>query len=152
MPTVSREDPYGAFNFRVEIGGVSEDGTTPSGSFSEVSGLEVEIGVIEYRNGSEDITPRKLPGLVKYSNLQLKRGVTGDVTFWRWIADAIRGRVQRSSMAIVLMDEERNDVMRWRFSRAWPVKYTGPEFNAANNEVAIETLEIAHEGMWIDDD
>ncbi len=150
MAPVKSDDPYGAYNFQITVNGVSEDGSAVSGSFSEVSGLEVSIDPIEYRNGSEDITPRKLPGLKKFSNIILKRGITGDIVFWNWILEAMNGKVRRASGSIVLLDENRQEVMRWKFTRGWPCKYTGPGLNAANNEIAMETLEICHEGLEID--
>jgi phage tail-like protein len=116
----------------------------------EVSGLGVEIPPIEYRSGAEAITVRKIPGLKKYTNLTLKWGVTGDVTFWNWVVDGMNGLVQRAPAAVVLLDENRQEVMRWNFRRAWPCKYTGPGLNAKNNEIAMETLEVCHEGMLVD--
>jgi phage tail-like protein len=150
MPLVFRDDPYACYNFEVTVTGISNDGTAVKGSFSEVSGLEAEIGVIEYRNGSEDITVRKLPGLKKFTNIILKRGIVGDLNFWNWMVAGLDGLIQRANMSIVLLDEERNPVMQWNFTRAWPCKWTGPVLNAKGNEVAIETLEICHEGMAID--
>ncbi len=131
MPPVFRNDPYPVDNFEVVVTGISDDGTSVRGSFSEVSGLETEMSVIEYRNGSENTTVRKL-------------------TFWNWLVKARQGNVQRTQVAIILLDENRNEVMRWEFIRAWPRKWTGPALNAKCNEVAIETLEICHEGMAID--
>ena len=150
MAPVFRADPYPRFNFEVVIEGVSDDGKAVRGSFCEVHGLDVELDVIEYRNGSEDITVRKLTGLKKFTNVTLKRGVIGDVAFWNWILSAMRGTVQRTTMSIALLDENRNPVMRWNFTRVWPCKWEGPELNAKSNEIAIETLEICHEGMSID--
>ena len=147
---VYRDDPYPAFNFEVTITGVSDDGQAVRGSFSEVSGLEVEITPIEYRNGSEDITVRKIPGLKKFTNITLKRGVVGDLTFWNWIKSALDGQVRRADGTIVLLDENRQEVLRWNFRRAWPCKWTGPTLNAKTNEIAIETLEICHEGLEIE--
>ena len=95
MPPVYRDDPYGGYNFLVTINGVSNDGQAVRGSFAEVSGLEAEQPAIEYRNGSEDITLRKLPGLKKYPNIVLKRGVTSDLAFWNWILKGMEGEVQR---------------------------------------------------------
>lgn len=149
MSPVQRSDPYPGYNFLIEISGVSEDGAAVSGSFSEVSGLGVEITPIEYRNGSEDITVRKLPGLKKFTNIVLKRGITGDLEFWNWIADAMDGQVRRADGSIRLLDENRQEVLRFDFSRAWPTKWEGPSLNATSNEVAIETLEICHEGLEI---
>ena len=150
MPPVKRADPYPSYNFQVIVTGVSNDGKAVSGSFSEASGLEVEVPPILYRNGSEDITQRKIPGLKKFTDITLKRGITGDVDFWKWIVNALNGQVLRASGAIVLLDENRNEVMRWNFTRGWPCKWTGPGMNAKNNEVAMETLEICHEGLHID--
>jgi phage tail-like protein len=150
MPPVIREDPYGAYNFLVVINGVSDDGTAVKGSFTEVSGLETEVTPIEYRNGSEDIRVRQLPGLKKFTNITLKRGITGDIEFWEWILAGMSGQVQRTDGSIVLLDENRQEAQRWNFTRGWPCKYTGPGLNAANNEVAMETLEICHEGLEID--
>jgi phage tail-like protein len=115
-----------------------------------VSGLDAEIAPIEYRNGSEDITVRKMPGLKKYTNIVLKRGVIGDVTFWNWILQGLNGAINRVDGSIDLLDEQKNTVMQWKFTRAWPCKYTGPGLNAKNNEIAIESLEICHEGLSID--
>jgi phage tail-like protein len=150
MPPVIRDDPYAAYNFQVIVTNVSGDGVAVSGSFSEVSGLEVEIPPIVYRNGSEDITQRKIPGLKKFTDITLKRGVTGHVGFWNWIVEALNGQVRRTSGSILLLDENRREVMRWNFARAYPCKYTGPGLNASNNEVAIETLVVCCERLEID--
>jgi phage tail-like protein len=150
MPPVFRADPYPSSNFEVIINGISDDGRSVRGSFAEVSGLEVEIEAIEYRNGSDDITVRKLPGLRKFTNITLKRRVIGDLTFWNWLVSAMNGQVQRANGSIVLLDENRNEVMRWIFRRGWPCKWTGPVLNAKSNEIAIESIEICHEGLSID--
>ncbi len=149
MPII-REDPYGGYNFLVTINGVSDDGNAVKGAFTEASGLETEVAPIEYRNGNEDITVRKIPGLKKFTNITLKRGATGDIDFWNWIRTAMKGDVQRADGSVALLDEDRDEVMRWNFTRGWPCKYTGPGLNAANNEIAMETLEICHEGLAID--
>ncbi|HMF56768.1 MAG TPA: phage tail protein [Pyrinomonadaceae bacterium] len=150
MPPVFRADPYGGYNFEVVIKGISDDGTAVKGSFSEVSGLDVELSPIEYRTGSEDITVRKLPGLAKYTNIVLKWGVTGDLAFWNWILEGISGKVHRTEGSIILLDEQKQEVLRWNFKRGWPCKMTGPGLNAKNNEVAMDSLEICHEGLSVD--
>lgn len=150
MPPVFREDPYGGYNFLVVVNGISDDGQAVRGSFMEASGLEVEVPPIEYRNGSEDITVRKIPGLKKFTNITLKRGVTADLAFWNWILDAMNGQVQRTEGSVALLDENRQEVMRWNFKRGWPCKWTGPGLNAKNNEISMETVEICHEGLEID--
>jgi phage tail-like protein len=150
MPAVYRDDPYGGYNFEIVITGISDDGTAVKGSFAEVSGIEADVSPIEYRNGSDDVTVRKIPGLKKFSNLTLKRGIVGDLAFWNWILAAMNGNVIRTEGSIVLLDEQRQEVMRWNFKRGWPCKWTGPGLNAKNNEIAMETLEICHEGIEID--
>jgi phage tail-like protein len=150
MPTVIRNDPYPGHNFQVEVNGVSDDGSAVSGAFSEVSGLEITIEAIPYSAGNDDFTPRKIPGQKTFSNLICKRGATGHVEFWNWIKQALDGQVQRADGSIILQDENQTEVMRWNFSRGWPCKYTGPTFNAANNEIALETLEICVEDLSLD--
>jgi len=150
MPPVFRNDPYPAYNFEVIVTGISDDGASVRGSFSEVSGLDAGIVPIEYRTGSEPNRVRKLPGLSKFSNIVLKRGIIGDLAFWNWLVHAMQGNVQRTTVTIVLLDESRNPVMRWNFVRAWPCKWIGPVLNAKSNEIAIETLEICHEGISVD--
>jgi phage tail-like protein len=136
----SRQDPLGSFNFTVEI-----DATTISG-FSEVSGLDAQVEVIEYREGS-DPTPRKLPGIQKYSHLVLKRGITADLTLWKWMQSVLAGNPDRRNISIVLLNEHRDPVARWNVLRAWPTKYSAPTLSATGNDVSVETLELAHEGL-----
>jgi len=141
MAGPNRNDPFGAFNFSVEIDGVT---TT---SFSEVSGLDAEIEPIEYRTGDEDTTVRKIPGLRKYSNITLKRGFTPDLSLWNWMKQGLAGKVMRANMSITLLDGARQPVLRWNVREAWPCKWEGPDLNAKGNDIAIETLEICHEGI-----
>ena len=147
---VFRDDPYSGFNFQVVISGVFDDGRAVQGSFAEVSGLSVEVVPIEYRNGSEDTTVRKIPGLRRYSNITLKRGIVGDLAFWAWIKSVLDGRVLRADGTITLLDESRQPVITWKFRRAWPCKWTGPTLDARSNAVAIEGLELCHEGLEIE--
>lgn len=142
MPASSRKDPFGRFNFLLEIEGVTEAG------FSEVGGLANETEVIEYREGNDKVnSPRKLPGLTKYSNITLKRGVTADNSLWNWRKTVIDGAVERRNGSIILLDASRTEILRWNFYSGWPCKWEGPTLNAKSNEVAIETLEIAHERL-----
>jgi phage tail-like protein len=147
---VVRDNPYLAQNFEVVIQGVLDDGRSLRGSFAEVSGLGVEIAAIEYRTGSEDTTVRKLPGLRKFTNIVLKRGFIGDVTLWKWLKSAMSGQVVRANGTISLLDESRQAVAVFSFRNAWPCKWTGPDFNAKNNEVALEMLELCHEGLELE--
>ena len=141
MASSQRDDPYKAFNFLVEIDGVAV------AAFSEVSGLESETEVIEYRTGGEINSVRKLPGLTKHPNLVLRRGVTQDAELWNWRRTVVEGRVERRNGSIVLLDDDRSPVVRWNFRQGWISKWSGPALNAKGNEVAIETIEIAHEGL-----
>ena len=142
---VQRDNPYLNFNFTVDIGVGDELG------FSEVEGLAGEIEVIEYREGADKVnTARKLPGLAKYPNVMLKRGITGRTDLFEWWKSVRDGQVQRRNVTITLLDEQRQPVLRWLLRNAWPVKLEGPTLNATGNEVAIETLELAHEGLEID--
>lgn len=141
MADDSRKDPYRNFRFRVEVDGIQQFG------FSEVSGFDASINVIEYREGNEVTTTRKLPGLTKYGNITLKWGVTDSMDMYNWLSSAVQGQIQRKNVTIVALDEEGNDVATWQVIEAWPSHYTAPNFNGQGNEVAIEQLEIAHEGM-----
>jgi phage tail-like protein len=115
-----------------------------------VSGLESETVVVEYRTGAESNRVRKLPGLTKYANIVLKRGLTRDLSLWNWRQSVVNGKTDRRSGSIILLDESRKQVLRWHFVEGWPVKWEGPALDATANEVAIETLEIAHEGLELE--
>jgi phage tail-like protein len=139
--TGQRVDPHGNFNFLVEIDGITR------AAFSEASGFDSTIDVIEHREGGDNLTPRKLPGMTKHSNIVLKWGVTDDAQLYKWHLDAVKGKVQRRNGSIVLLDRQGQEQIRWNFRNAWPSKWDGPDFNAEGNDVAIETLELAHEGV-----
>lgn len=141
MAVGDRKDPYRSFNFIVELDGITRAG------FQECSGLDSSQDPIEYREGNDGLTARKLPGLVKYSNITLKRGITDDVELWEWRQAAMSGTVERKNGSIVLMDDAGEEKVRWNFREGWPTKWTAPTFNATGAEVAIESLEIAHEGV-----
>jgi phage tail-like protein len=138
---MARHDPYKAFNFRVEIDGMA------SVSCTEVSGLESEVQVDEYREGGEALRVRKLPGLHRYANIVLKRGITDDLEWWNWHKQVLDGTVQRRNGSVVLLDDRGQEQVRWNFVDSWPCKYVGPTLDARANEAAIETLELAHEGL-----
>ena len=138
---VQRNDPYVAFNYLIEISGIRV------GGFNEVSGLDAEIEPVDYRNGDEDFVARKLPGIKKFPNIVLKRGIIGDIDAFDWLRQAAIGSVDRREGAIILRDERRNEVMRWKFVRGWACKYTGPSLKGDSSAVAIESIEICHEGL-----
>ena len=154
MPPVKRAEhvryPYPSYNFQLYVTGVVDDSKQISAAFSEVSGLQVEIKIIEYRDGADEPILRKGRGLSTYQNLTFKRGVTGHMEFWNWLKLGTTGDVKRSPGGIIMLDEDRDPVMSWTFEDAWPTKYVGPSFNAKNNEIAMETLEIAVERLEID--
>ena len=141
MATNARSDPYRNFRFRVEIEGIQIAG------FSDVSGYDMSINVVEYREGNEVITPRKLPGLRKHSNITLKKGTTDSMDIFTWINNVSEGKVERKSVTIISIDEEGNDSATWQVINSWPVKYALSEMKGTGNDVLIETLELAHEGM-----
>jgi phage tail-like protein len=145
MPTGERRDPFRTFNFQLEIDGV------PLGAFSEVSGLSVDGNPVDYREGT-DLSPsvRKLPGLITNQNIMLKRGMTKDMSLWDWHRNIVNGVADRRDVTIVLLNEQRQAVMRWHAESAWVKKIEGPSFKAAANEIAMESVELVHEGLEIE--
>ena len=141
MATGDIPDPFGNYNFLVEIDGITR------AAFQECSGFDSTIDIIEHREGGENTTPRKLPGMTKYSNLTLKWGITDDMELYNWHKETVQGQLQRKNGSIVLLDRQRQEVARWNFVRAWPMKYDGPDLNAEGNDVSIEMIELAHEGV-----
>jgi phage tail-like protein len=141
MAVGDRDDPYAQFNFIVEL-----DGLTVAG-FTEVGGLSAESDVIEYRNGDEEPTVRKLPGLLKYANITLKRGYTKNTELWEWRKSTLDGQTARRDGSVVLLDEARQEALRWNFRSGWLSKYEGPALNSTTNEAAVESVEIVHEGF-----
>ena len=145
MVAIQRDNPYPNHNFEVDIVGIGD-----TIGFSEVDLPAGEIEVIEYREGNELTAVRKLPGLVKYSNVTLKRGITGHLELFTWWKSVRDGQIARRDVSIKLLDEQRQEVMRWSLRNAWPVKLEAGPLNAQGNEVAIETLELAHEGFELE--
>lgn len=134
-----RQDPYRGYNFRVEIDGIDR------GGFREMSGLDTAQDPVEYREGTDPLTQRKLFGLVKYSNISLKWGITDDAQLWEWRKEVMDGTITRKNVSVVLMDDVGEEKIRWNIFNAWPTKWTAPGLNATSNDVAVETLELAHE-------
>jgi len=134
-------DPFASQNFLLEIQGITK------GGFSECTGLNAETNVIEYREGSDDIFPRKLPGLSKFGNVTLKTGLTTDNSLFAWHQDVMEGNITRQNVSIIVLDESRKEQVRYNLLNAWPSKYTAPDLKANANEIAIEAIEIAHEGV-----
>jgi phage tail-like protein len=143
MPVGDRKDPYRGYNFLVEIDGITRAG------FRECAGLDSTQDPIEYREGNEGLTARKLPGLNKYSNISLKWGITDDAELWDWRQQVMNGNIDgaRKNGSIVLMDDTGEEKVRWNFREGWPTKWTGPSLNATGSDIGIESLDIVHEGL-----
>lgn len=145
MPTGTRVDPYRNFNFRLEIDGLSV------GSFRECSGLAADGNAVDYREGTDiPRSVRKLIGLQTYSNITLKRGYTQNHELWDWYKNIVNGIADRRNGSVILMDEQRKDVLRWNVENMWIKKIEAPGFNATANEVAVESVEIVHEGLMLE--
>ncbi len=133
--------PHGRFRYKVEIDGLE------AGGFSEATGFDASIDVIEYREGDMVQTPMKIPGLKKYGNITLKQGVADSMVMYEWMIAGVEGEVERKTITITILDETETAAASWQVINAWPTKYTAPDFNATSSEIAIESMEIAHEGM-----
>ena len=145
MPTGSRSDPLVGYHFHVEIDGVSQ------AQFRECSGLDSENEIVEYKEagaGGQTVI-RKQPGALKWSNIVLKRGITEVTELWEWRKLVEQGKIDkaRKSGSVVLFNQANQEGARWNFTDGWPSKITGPQAKADGNDVAIEELTIAHEGL-----
>lgn len=149
MPPPDRDDPHGSFDFTITIAGVSDDGGAVKASFAEVSGLQVELAAAEHRAGSEDSTVRKGPRLEKFRKITLKRGVIADYALLKWIIRGMSGEDLRADGRVILVDEHGQEVRRWNFRRGWPTGLSGLSIPSNASEIAIETLEIHHEGLSV---
>lgn len=136
---MARVDPYKDFRFLVELDDIIQ------GGFSECSGFGSEIEVIEYREGGDAATVRKLPGKVSYPEITLKWGVTDSRDLYDWHLAAVNGQIERKNGSIILLDDMGQERVRWNFYSAWPSKWDGPDFNAQGNDVAIDTLTVSCE-------
>jgi phage tail-like protein len=139
--------PTPKFSFVIDIPGVAMNV-----KFQEVSGLDAEAQPIEYRRGtSPSFSTIKMPGIQKSGNVTLKRGVfRQDNNFLAWFESIKRNTAKRSTITIRLLDESGNTTMTWKLASAWPQKISSTDLKASGNEVAIESIEIAHEGLTIE--
>lgn len=139
------EYPLVKFSFQVDWGGTNI-------GFQEVSGLDVETEVIEYRQGaSPDFTKIKMPGMIKYSNITLKRGsFKGDNDYYDWFNSIQLNTVERRTVTISLLDDTGAPVITWKVNKAFPMKIQSTDLKAEGNEVAVESIEICHEGLVIE--
>jgi phage tail-like protein len=136
--------PIPKFRFEVKWGAESM-------SFQEVSGLESEAQAIEYRHGdSPAFSTIKMPGIRKFSDVTLKKGVfKSSSKFWDWFNDIKLNTIKRTTITIVLLDEKGDPTMVWTLANAWPTKISGTDLKSTGNEVAIESIVISHEGLTV---
>lgn len=154
-PTGIRKDPVRGYNFLITLTDSASSLTTivigvlaaPQAGFSECSGLETTMQVEEYREGGRNDTVLKFPGRVSYAPIRLRRGAALTDDLWNWYYDFVQGKGKRRDGVIVLQDDQHNPIRSWQFTRGFPVKWVGPALNATSNAVAIEELEIVHEGL-----
>jgi len=145
--SASSSNPYDASHFLVEIGTIVG---APAAQFTECILPAVSIEVIEYRQGADVMNNiHKLPGLVKYGNLVLKRGIANSMVLWDWFSSYVTGTGTAQPVTVTLLDGSKNPVIKWGFTNAWPVKYEAPALNGKTSVLAIETLELAVEGMKV---
>lgn len=146
MPPVKpphQPDPYASYQFYVEWNGIIHAG------FRECMGLNATQTATEYREGTDPPTKRKIPGLVNYGNVTLKRGITSNSELWKWRENLMKGNAERREISIVLLDHTGTEKIRWNLTSCWPVTWSGADLNATSEELAIETLELAHEGISV---
>jgi phage tail-like protein len=147
---IQRDNPYGAFNFIVALGGAQGDGSEGDiiGGFSDVSGLDTDITYAEYRNGNEKSnTMRKVPNTHKVSDVTLKRGLVASLDLFEWMKGVRDGTADPRTVTITMLDEARKEVLVYSLHKAQPKKYTGPTLSAKGGEVAMEELTLVHEGL-----
>ena len=139
--TITSEDAYPSCRFYVMFG------DSVQGVFTEVSGLQIEMDVMEYQEGGNNGFVHRLPGFTKVSNITLKRGMTKSNDFFKWCTAMANGKFTRRNVSIVMYDPAGNELIHWDFENAYPIKWIGPQFRATDTTAAIETLELAHGGM-----
>ena len=134
-------DSHPNCRFYVEIDGMAQ------AVFTEVSGLQLEMEVMEYQEGGNNDFVHRLPGRTKSSNLTLKRGMTSSNEFFNWYAELAQGKITPKNVSVVMYDVKGAELARWNLIKAYPVKWIGPQFNAHDAAAAVETLELAHERL-----
>ena len=140
-----RLDPYSGFNFSVEL-----DGLTRAG-FRNCSGLESTTNAVTYREGTDRVlSSRKLPGLLTQGDVTLSRGITADDKLWKWREKVMTGQVERHNISISLLDDTGDAKITWNLFECWPTQWTGPSFDAASDEVAVEQLVLTYERIEVD--
>ena len=141
-PVTSRVDPYRAYNYKLEVQGVTQ------GHFTECSGLGIKIQPIKYREGGEHQVVHVIPGPVEYADVTLRYGLTNSPGLWDWLSSTLGGAVDRREVSIVLLDNEgANEAMRWNLGNAWISEWHGAMLNAISREVAIESMTLVFESL-----
>jgi phage tail-like protein len=137
-----RVDPFRAYNFKLDIMGVTE------AHFTDCTGLGVDVESISYREGGTTQVVRKIPGPVTYADVTLRYGVTSSHQVWDWLLSAVEGKVQRKNVSVIMLDADGvTEVLRWDLVDAWPTRWRGAPLEALNRAIAIEQLTIAFESM-----
>ncbi len=139
----ARQDPYLPYNFLVELDGLIK------GGFMEVAGLESEIKLESYEEGGQNDYIHQFPIRTTSPNLVLSKGLTDIRVLWEWYEAVCQGNIQRRNGTIILRDHRGADVMWWNFKDAYPVKWSGPQFNSSATEVAVERIELVHRGITV---
>jgi phage tail-like protein len=161
MSTGARENPVLAYNFQIILqessSSLAKSATTvvlstvlprPVAGFTECSGLEMSLDVQEHMEGGNNGTILKFPTRVKPANLTLKRGLTSSPALWDWFYGFVLGQGKRRDGLIIVQDAPHRPHTVWGFRRGLPLKYSGPQLNAGTSAVAVESIEIAHEGLY----
>ncbi len=140
--TAARVDPFRNYNFKLEIQGVTQ------GHFTEMSGLSVQVQAIRYREGGDSLAVRRLPGPVEYGDIVLKYGLTTSTDMWQWFMSAVKGKVERRNVSIVMTDGDGvTEVMRWDLINAWVRAWNGAQLDALGREAAIESMTLVFESL-----
>lgn len=141
--------PMPKFHFEVKWDGGA--GASMVASFQEISGLDIEAQIIEYRAGNSPVfSTIKMPGIIKSGNVTLKKGIfVKDNNFYDWFSKIKMNTIARTAVTINLLDESGSPAMTWKLKNAWPTKISGTDLKSDGNEVAVETIELAHEGLEV---
>ena len=135
-------DPYRSYNFKLEIQGVTE------AHFTECTGLSIKTEAIRYREGGNNQVVHRIPGPVEYGDIKLGYGLTASTELWDWMMTAVKGRVERKNVSILMLDSEGvSEVMRWDLINAWPSEWSGAPLDAMSRNVAIESLTLVFETL-----
>src|SRR5262245_56032935 len=140
--TGGRVDPYRAYNFKLEIQGVTE------GHFTECSTLGVKVAAIAYREGGVSQVVHRLPGRVEYADVTLRYGLTPSKDLWLWFMSAVKGKVERRNVSVVLLEADGvTEAVRWNLINAWVREWRGALLDALGNEAAIESVTLVYESL-----